>query len=52
MRFIHLASSIAAAVLVGAASPVLAENAANAEKDSPISNQQSGTYDSRDNRGR
>jgi hypothetical protein len=50
MRFLHLALGIAAAALVGAASPVLAEVAANAEKDSPF--QTSGTYDSRNERAR
>ena len=50
MRFIHLALGIAAAVLVGAASPVLAEVAANAEKDSPFSNSASDSRSRSSNR--
>ena len=47
MRFIRLA--FAAAVLVGAASPVLAEVAANAEKDSPLNTSSSDARDQRRN---
>jgi hypothetical protein len=49
MRFLHLALGIAAAVLVGAVSPVLAENAANAEKDSPLSTNSSDAREQRRN---